>query len=54
SAEMERRFSHGGLMVSPRRQKLKGPSVHTGVVLSSWHDITDLVPEKELMAMSND
>lgn len=53
-AEMERGFSWGGLMVSPRRHNLKGASVRAGTVLSSWREIPGLLPEKELVKLFND
>lgn len=49
-AEMERGFSRGGLMVSPRRHNLKGASVRAGTVLSSWREIPGLLPEKEMIS----
>lgn len=54
SSEMERGFSRGGLMVSPRRQNLRGASVRASTVLSSWHEIPGLIPERGLVKLFND
>ena len=54
SMDMEWGFSQGGLMVSSCRHNLKGASVQAGVVLSLWHEIPGLIPEKALIKMFND
>lgn len=40
-------------MVSPHWYSLKGASVRAGTVLSSWREVTGLVPEMELIKMFN-
>ncbi len=54
STDVERVFSHGGLIVSKRRHNLSAESTCANVVLNSWSKIDGLIPRKELIKRFND
>lgn len=51
SVDTERALSRGGLTVSKRRHALSDESTHAATVLSSWANVADVVPEKEIIAI---
>lgn len=54
STDVERAFSRGGLTVSKMRHSLSDESTRAATVLSSWHDIPDLIPYNEIVNVFKD
>ncbi len=54
STDVERVFSHGGLIVSKHWHNLSPESTCANVILNSWSKIDGIVPWKELMKQFNE
>ncbi|SJL14102.1 uncharacterized protein ARMOST_17557 [Armillaria ostoyae] len=54
SMDVERVFSHGGLMVNKRRHNLSAESTRANVILNSWGKIDGLIPKKILVKKFNE
>ncbi|KAI0702201.1 hypothetical protein C8Q76DRAFT_633211 [Earliella scabrosa] len=51
SVDVERSFSHGGIVVSKRRHNLSDDSTRAATVLQGWMEVPDLVPEDQIVEM---
>lgn len=49
SVDVERLFSHGGLVVSKLRRNLSDESTRAATVLSEWLQVPGLVPKKAIV-----
>lgn len=53
STDVERLFSHGGLIVTKRRHNMTPQSVRESTVLQNWMTIEGLVPRKDIIKVLN-
>ncbi len=53
STDVERVFSHGGLVINKQRHNLSAESTHENVILNSWGKVDGLILKKILVKRFN-
>ncbi len=53
STDVERVFSHGGLVINKQRHNLLAESTRANVILNSWGKVDGLIPKKILVKRFN-
>ncbi len=54
SMDVERVFSHGGLVINKQRHNLSAESTHENVILNSWGKVDGLILKKILVKRFNE